>query len=207
MRNNPKINYGNGWYSASRGATLKAMNSLEIWNSSRQKYQMLNLGKYQGVSVSKLNDILRGKGTLSGQGKAVAYACKKYNLNEIYLIAHAFLESGYGRSNYASGRYGMYNYFGIGAYDYNPDNAIAFAKNRGWTSPSKGIIGGAKFVRQSYISQGQQTLYRMRWNPTHPGTHQYATDVRWAQHQASTIYDLYRKIGLKGLYFLRDRYR
>ena len=50
---------------------------------------MLNLGKYKGVSVSALNKILRGKGSLSGQGKAVAYACKKYNLNEIYLIAHA----------------------------------------------------------------------------------------------------------------------
>ncbi|MFZ4449146.1 glucosaminidase domain-containing protein, partial [Klebsiella pneumoniae] len=82
------------------------------------KYQMLNLGKYQGVSVSALNKILRGKGSLSGQGKAVAYACKKYNLNEIYLIAHAFLESGYGTSYFSSGRAGVYNYFGIGAYDW-----------------------------------------------------------------------------------------
>ena len=37
----PQINYGTGWYNASRTATLKAMNSLEIWNSSTQKYQML----------------------------------------------------------------------------------------------------------------------------------------------------------------------
>ncbi len=204
---NPQINRGNGWYRASRSATLNAMNSLKIWNSSVQKYQMLDLGKYQGVSVSKLNKILKGKGSLSGQGKAFAYACKKYRLNEIYLIAHALLESGHGRSNFASGRYGMYNYFGIGAFDANPNNAIAFAKRRGWTTPSKGIIGGAKFVRQDYISKGQQTLYRMRWNPQRPGTHQYATDIRWCQHQASTIYHLYKKIGLKGMYFLRDRYK
>lgn len=207
MRTNPQINYGNSWYSASRGATLNAMNSLKIWNSASQKYQMLNLGKYQGVSVSKLNDILRGKGTLSGQGKAFAYACKKYNINEIYLIAHAFLESGYGTSYFSNGKAGVYNFFGIGAFDANPNNAIAFARNRGWTSASKGIIGGARFVKEDYISKGQQTLYRMRWNPTHPGTHQYATDVRWAQHQASTIYNLYKKIGLKGIYFLRDRYK
>ena len=86
---------------------------------------MLNLGKYQGVSVSALNKILRGKGSLSGQGKAVAYACKKYNLNEIYLIAHAFLESGYGTS-YSSGRAGVYNYFGIGAYDWNPNMLLLY---------------------------------------------------------------------------------
>ena len=37
---------------------------------------MLNLGKYQGISVSKLNSILKGKGTLSGQGQAVSDGCK-----------------------------------------------------------------------------------------------------------------------------------
>ena len=98
---------------------------------------MLNLGKYQGISVSKLNSILKGKGTLSGQGQAVSDGCKKYNVNEIYLISHAFLESGYGRSNFASGVYGAYNYFGIGAYDNNPNYAMTFAKNEGWTTPAK----------------------------------------------------------------------
>ena len=76
MTKSPQINYGNGWYGASYSATLNAMNSLKIWNSKTQKYQMLNLGKYQGISVSALNKILRGKGSLSGQGRAVAYACK-----------------------------------------------------------------------------------------------------------------------------------
>ncbi|MCT1927679.1 N-acetylglucosaminidase, partial [Staphylococcus pasteuri] len=161
------------WYSASRSQTSKAMNPNAIWNSSTQKYQMLNLGKYQGISVSKLNQILKGHGSLSGQGKAVASACKKYNINEIYLISHAFLESGNGTSYYASGRAGIYNYFGIGAYDNNPDNAIPFARRRGWTTPAKGIMGGAKFVRQDFINKGQNTLYRMRWNPKNPATHQY----------------------------------
>lgn len=46
------------------------------------------------------------------------------------MIAHAFLESGYGTSNFASGRYGAYNYFGIGAFDNNPDYAMKFARNK-----------------------------------------------------------------------------
>lgn len=41
---------------------------------------MLNLGKYQGISVSKLNVILKGRGTLSGQGKAFADGCKNITL-------------------------------------------------------------------------------------------------------------------------------
>lgn len=125
----------------------------------------------------------------------------------VLLISHAFLESGNGTSNFASGRYGIYNYFGIGAYDNNPNNAIPFARKRGWTTPAKGIMGGAKFVRQDFINKGQNTLYRMRWNPKHPATHQYATDINWCRHQASNIAYYYKKIGLKGMYYIRDKYR
>ncbi len=206
-RGMPQKSYSWGWGNASRSETSKYMNPNTIWNSSTQRYQMLNLGKYQGIPVSKLNVILKGKGTLSGQGKAFAEGCKKYNINEIYLIAHALLESGNGRSNFASGVYGMYNYFGIGAFDNNPNNAINFAKSRGWTSPAKAIVGGAKFVRQDYISKGQNTLYRMRWNPKNPGTHQYATAIEWCHHQAVTISALYKRIGLKGQYYIQDKYK
>lgn len=207
MAKAPQVNYGSGWYNASRSATSAAMNNATIWNNSKMRYQMLNLGKYQGIPVSKLNQILKGKGTLSGQGQAFADGCKKYNINEIYLISHAFLESGYGTSNFASGRYGIYNYFGINAVDWAPNKAIDYARAEGWTTPYKGIVGGAKFVRKGYIDNGQQTLYRMRWNPQSPGNHQYATDINWCKHQANTIYNLYRQIGMKGKYFIRDRYK
>lgn len=203
----PQKSYSWGWGNASRSQTSKYMNPNTIWNSSTQRYQMLDLGKYQGISVSKLNKILKGKGTLSGQGKAFADGCKKYNVNEIYLIAHAFLESGYGRSNYASGRYGIYNYFGISAYDNNPNASIAYAKRQGWTSPRNGIIGGAKFVRKQYFNKGKNTLYRMRWNPKNPGYMQYATAIEWCNFQATTISSLYKKVGLKGMYYIRDKYR
>ncbi|HCY8373240.1 TPA: glucosaminidase domain-containing protein [Staphylococcus aureus] len=206
-RGNPKKSYTWGWANATRAQTSSAMNVKRIWESNTQCYQMLNLGKYQGVSVSALNKILKGKGTLDGQGKAFAEACKKNNINEIYLIAHAFLESGYGTSNFASGRYGAYNYFGIGAFDNDPDYAMKFAKNKGWTTPAKAIMGGASFVRKDYINKGQNTLYRIRWNPKNPATHQYATAIEWCQHQASTIAKLYKQIGLKGIYFIRDKYK
>ncbi|SHD84677.1 glucosaminidase domain-containing protein [Staphylococcus argenteus] len=206
-RGNPQKSHTWGWANATRAQTSSAMNVKRIWESNTQCYQMLNLGKYQGVSVSALNKILKGKGTLDGQGKAFAEACKKNNINEIYLIAHAFLESGYGTSNFASGRYGAYNYFGIGAYDNNPNYAMTFAKNKGWTSPAKAIMGDASFVRKDYINKGQNTLYRIRWNPKNPATHQYATAIEWCQHQASTIAKLYKQIGLKGIYFTRDKYK
>ncbi|WP_185160566.1 glucosaminidase domain-containing protein [Mammaliicoccus sciuri] len=207
MSVNPQINIGNGWYTASRAQTQQYMHSTNVRKSTVQRYQMLNLGKYQGISVSKLNQLLRNKGKLHNQGSAFAKAGKTYNVNEIYLIAHALLETGNGTSNFASGSSGYYNMYGIGAYDYNPNYAITFARNQGWNTVSKAIIGGAKFIRSNYISKGQNTLYRMRWNPKNPGTHQYATDIRWANHQATIIYNYYKKIGSKGMYFQYDRYK
>ncbi len=203
----PQVSNGVAWYNASETQTRNAMNVNTIWNSKTQVYQMLDLGKYQGIPVSKLNTLLSGKGTLSGQGKAFAEAGKRYRVNEIYLIAHAILETGNGRSYFASGNSGYYNMYGIGAYDSNPNYAITFAKNQGWNTAAKAIIGGARFIRKDYIDLSQNTLYRMRWNPKKPATHQYATDIRWCQHQATTIKQYYTKIGLKGQYFIRDKYK
>ncbi|WP_144510058.1 hypothetical protein, partial [Bacillus subtilis] len=59
-----------------------------------------------------------------------------------------------------------HNVFGIGAYDYNAlGEGLNFAKASGWNSVSKAIIGGAKFIGNSYVKAGQNTLYKMRWNP------------------------------------------
>ena len=119
MTKSPQINYGNGWYGASYSATLNAMNSLKIWNSKTQNIKcsiLVNIKAYQFQHLIRYYAV---KVLYPGKVKAVAYACK-YNLNEIYLIAHAFLESGYGTSYFSSGRAGVYNYFGIGAYDWNP---------------------------------------------------------------------------------------
>lgn len=207
MRHAPQMSNGVTWFNASKQQVKSAMNTNTIFNSQSQVYQFLRLDKYQGLSVDKLNEILKGKGTLNGKGQAFADACKKYEVNEIYLIAHALLESGGGTSYFASGNSGYYNYFGIGAFDSNPNNAINFARNEGWNTPEKAIIGGAEFVRKGYIGQGQNTLYRMRWNPKKPGTHQYATDIRWASHQATTISNHYKKIGLKGKHFIYDQYK
>ena len=41
----PQVNYGSGWYNASRSATSAAMNNATIWNNTKMRYQMLNLAK------------------------------------------------------------------------------------------------------------------------------------------------------------------
>ncbi|WP_411841593.1 hypothetical protein, partial [Staphylococcus equorum] len=51
------------------------------------------------------------------------------------------------------------------------------------------------------------TLYKMRWNPENPGEHQYATDVRWAEHNATRIKGFYDSMGKLGEYFDVNTYK
>ena len=70
--------------------------------------------------------------------------------------------------------------YGIGAVDTCPiDCGAKYAFDKGWFTPDDAIIGGAAFIN-NYIDRGQDTLYKMRWNPISPGHPQYATDVAWA---------------------------
>lgn len=96
----------------------------------------------------------------------------------------------------------IYNMYGIGAVDRNPLILGAVrAYNEGWFNPENAIIGGAAFIGKNYINAGQNTLYKMRWNPdamaiSGYATHQYATDIGWASKQVNRIYTMYNDVGL-----------
>lgn len=209
------------WVNANRAETEKAMNTAALEKDPTLIYQFLKLDKYQGLGVEELNKLLRGKGILQGQGAAFKEAAQKHNINEIYLISHAFLETGNGTSQLANGGHvdknnkvvttgkpKYYNMFGIGAIDTDAiRNGFKTAQRYGWDTVSKAIVGGAKFIRDQYIGSGQNTLYRMRWNPQHPATHQYATDINWANVNAQRMKYFYDQIGEQGKYFDVDVYK
>ncbi|HHX37633.1 MAG TPA: mannosyl-glycoprotein endo-beta-N-acetylglucosamidase, partial [Clostridiaceae bacterium] len=104
----------------------------------------------------------------------------------------------------------VYNMFGIGAVDANPNyKGAEYAYNQRWFSPEEAIIGGAKFASEAYINHPtykQDTLYKMRWNPGNPGKHQYATDIGWAVKQVPRIECLYNEINSCILRFDIPRY-
>ncbi len=194
----PKIWRG-GVVNATEAEVIEYLNPANYCDDT-YKYQFLDLASSNGVSAETLNAYLGGKGVLAGQGEAFIRAARQYNLSEVYLVAHACLETGNGTSQLARGvEYNgvtVYNMFGINAYD---NSAVSSGANRayiqGWTSVENAIIGGAAWISERYIhnSEGQQnTLYKMLWNPANPGTHQYATDVSWAVKQAQSIAEIFR---------------
>lgn len=204
----------------------------------RDMYQFMILSGQAGATLDEINSELLGKGILEGQGKAFIEGSKKYNINELYLLSHAFLETGNGRSLLANGlkidangkvvdKSGylldkdgkikeeegkkikgeepysktVYNMFGIGAVDSDPLRAGAQrALDESWFSPEAAIREGAHWISKNYINNPtykQDTLYKMKYNPSRPGVHQYATDIAWAHKQRNQIdnmMDLYKSM-------------
>lgn len=197
----PTYSENSGWMRASKEIIKYYMNPYNFLDDY-YKDSFLNLN-YMEISAGDLNNILAGKGVLAGKGDVFLKAAKENNINPIYLVGHALLETGNGTSALATGveittvngvkldkPQTVYNMFGIRATDANPIKyGSEYAYEQGWLSVDKAIEGGAKFISSSYISNPkyyQNTLYRMRWNFI-IRWHQYATDVGWIRKQISRI--------------------
>ena len=202
------IEYGyKSWHTALPEQVRFYLDPKNFANNSVQKLQFLDLSKPSGISLTALNNYLKGKGILEGKGSVFLKAEKDYNVNAIYLVSHALLETGHGKSRLANGithrGTKVYNMFGISAYDNCAEDCGAeYAYRQGWTTPEKAILGGAEWIRNNYVhssSYKQNTVYKMRWNPNYMANygyaaHQYASDIGWAYKQASTMYELYQQI-------------
>ena len=201
-------------------------------------FQFLKLSQPVNIDVNEVNNnILVDKGILTGTAEAFKTAAQTYNVNELYLISHALLETGNGGSDLANGiEVGkdsngnliivtstnreslnsikkVYNMYGAGAYDGTAnESGSKYAYIADWTTPEAAIIGGAAFIGEGYISKGQDTLFKMRWNPEFANnngyaSHQYATDIAWAYKQTSKINSLYQILDNYTLYFDVTKYR
>lgn len=168
-------------------------------------------------------------GNLAGQGEAFVKAANYHNINVVYLISHALHETGNGQSIFAKGipvdkngnvirdkdgniifdakeqkdpRYykTIYNMFGYGATDHNTvNNGAKKAFDNGWFTVYDAIVGGSAQIAKNYINAGQNTLYKIRWNPElaelqKAAGHQYATHVQWATITAKRIYSVYSNL-------------
>lgn len=221
-----EIEYSVAWRNAKPEDVQYYVNPNNFKSGSPEYFQFLQLSKNAGTDAKELNNkVLANKGILAGKAAAFIQASKEQNINEVYLISHALLETGNGQSALAKGIelteiYGkkldkpvtVYNMYGIGAYDSNPNQYGAeYAYNEKWFTPEAAIIGGAKFIAERYINnpvRKQDTLYKMRWDPAYNSTdypghwrRQYATDIGWAVKQVTNMKKIYDSLDSYTLYY------
>jgi len=185
-------------YNYIKNQLINNIDPLNLQNDSAKIYEFLELNYVDCITAEQLNLAFGSNGSLSGKGQVFIDAAKISDVNPVYLAAHAILETGYGTSVLANGgtkessgiyTYGVpvYNMFGIGAIDSNPDEGgTSTAFTNGWTSIDLAIYGGAAWIAKDYIGKQQNTIYKMRWNYLNI-YHQYATDVNWANSQIRII--------------------
>ena len=144
-----KIEKNGQWVSATNSEIQKYFIPSED-NIEKYKYQFLNLASPAGISEAEARAYLSDKGILSGKEATFISAAKANNVNEIYLMAHACLETGNGTSKLAQGvNYNgtvVYNMFGINAVDSDPvGQGAAYAYKMGWTTPEKAFHSISEF--------------------------------------------------------------
>ena len=144
------------WRDASSTEIKAAMDSSKFIESDTQKYQFLELDKYQGIDHNRIKRMLIDNPTLLKHSDEFIKAAKDKHVNEVYLISHALLETGSAKSELSSGveidgkKY--YNFFGVGALDEDPiKTGSEYAKKHGWDTPQKAISGGANFIHGHFI--------------------------------------------------------
>jgi mannosyl-glycoprotein endo-beta-N-acetylglucosaminidase len=197
-----EIQFNKTWVNSSPEDVKYYLNPDNFSSHPVDSLQFLKLSETTNIDINEVNDrILAGRGILTGQAATFVAAGEMYGINELYLISHALLETGNGGSELANGvkinGKTVYNMYGIGAYDSNAlISGAEYAYKAGWFTPEAAIIGGAEFIAKRFINAGQDTIYKMRWNPAGAmakgySTHQYATDIGWASKQVKQIYNLY----------------
>lgn len=132
------------------------------------RYMELNAPVKETVTAKDIdnwvNPIVKNKSgsAMKDIGSTAIKAYKATGLDPRYLVAHAAWESGWGTSNFAKNRN---NFFGIGAFNSDPNKALKFSKD-------EGFIDGAKWINHNFTARGQNTLQSMIYEDT--GTHRYA---------------------------------
>lgn len=146
----------------------------------------------------------------------IMQAAVESGVSPYYIAAKIIQEIGRTKSNAVTGTLegyiGLYNYYNIGASP-NPDgsgaliNGLIYARddsksytyNRPWTSPKQAIIGGAKFLGESYIKRGQDTAYLQKFDVDNSDGalywHQWATNIIDPASKATTAYNGYNSMG------------
>ena len=113
-------------------------------------------------------------------------------------------------SSSVSGTYpgyeGYYNFFNYGAYDNGNaiENALKYAKEKGWNNQYTAIVEGSKLMADSYVSVGQNTAYFYKWDVVDDKSngvfwHQYMTNIQDPSSQAINLFNTYAKNDLLDL--------
>ena len=215
---------GNNWYCANSETVAYYMDPRNFINKMNI-FMFLNLGYKESETPEVIQKVLdetfmSGNAPVDNRRYADLFfeGGRNNRISGLYLAVLARLEQGTNGSSATSGDAfsyggrtysGLYNFFNIGAvsdaenwklgliYANGGANGTETSYNRPWNSPSRAINGGAEWISEGYISDGQDTMYLMKFNVTPEGTygHQYMTNIRGVYIKSESMFFTYYDTG------------
>ena len=207
----------NTWYGLD-GSWVAASEQIVCWamdprNFLDKKYifQFEKLNYVSSHTLAGINNIIKGTFMANGYpddefdsfAEAIMAAATEANVSAYHLASRLKQEQGSKGNPLAhgtvSGYANYYNYFNIGAYDTDDAgmyvNGAKTAKKKGWNTPYKALVGGAKVIASGYIQKEQDTLYLQKFDVTDGGNgyydHQYMTNVFAPSNEAARMMSAY----------------
>ena len=209
---NKKTYSGGNWVCVSSEAISYMMdprNSLYY----EDVFQFLELSYDQSVSYNRniIQNILKNTflddGNLEKYITTILNRSKEKNVNPYYIAGKIIQEQGTKGGATFKMKYTendkttyYYNIFNINATGGTTSaivsNALSWARDKGWDTIEKCLIGGVDFIANGYISIGQDTMYFEKFDVIADTyyTHQYAQDVMYAQNQGEKLRNILERI-------------
>ena len=206
---------GDVWYAANKETIAYYIDPRNFLNNER--IFMFETLSYNNLYHTKEGIDLMLKGTFMESGYADEVNAKtfadafldaavQYKVSPYVLISRVIQEVGAKGSTIVSGTVsgyeGYYNFYNIKAAGKTKDETIAnglnHAKDKGWDTKYKAIIGGASFLAEDYIDDGQDTLYLQKWDVVGSTfvSHQYMQNIQAPYTESIKTYRGYNDIGL-----------
>ena len=206
---------GGSWASASPELIAYYMDPRNFLNESGiYMFEKLDYSDSQTASsVAKMltgtfmsGEVADSDGTVFGYADKFKEVGEKVGVSPYLLAGRALQEMGVkGTSQSISGTVagyeGYYNFFNVGAYAYGGRsatvNGLIYASGseeeymRPWNTRARSIYGGARYLKDKYVSKGQNTLYFQKFNVVNREntlySHQYMSNIQAASSESSRL--------------------
>ncbi|MDF0726042.1 S-layer homology domain-containing protein [Cytobacillus sp. S13-E01] len=192
---------GKTYYSWDGDTFVDAANGNEV-GQAHQYFNYLPLRTKTSYTAEQLNAYIanvKPESPLKDLGSVFIEAQEKYNVNAMYLLAHAIHESTYGTSEIAQKKF---NLFGLKATDAAPgENAQTFS------SFEESIMYAGQYVSNQYLDPaGKHFNGAVLGNKARGMNVRYASDPYWGQKIAGHMYriDKALKGNERGLYTIGE---
>lgn len=203
---NSWISHDADWVGASKEAIAYYLDPRNFLKADCRISQFETLSYAEGVQDAKGLAAILADSFMANETYYTYFlnAAEAADVSPYLLASRCIQEVGRDGSSTTGGVYpgyeGYYNFFNIGA-SANPDgsgaveNALKYAKEKGWDTPEKSIIGGAQFLGANYIARGQNTFYFQKFNVVNAEsglyTHQYMQNLSAASTEGASYQKIY----------------